>query len=70
MKTLTTLALVAAVGAFILSPLSLELTVAALSALGLGAIVVTDYRRVQRRIPLPALAGVSLSRKERFGLAA
>lgn len=70
MKTLSAIVTVAVLGAFLFSPFRLELTVAVFAALGLGAIALFDYSRINRRIPLPVSTVKPISRKERFGLAA
>jgi hypothetical protein len=66
MKALPTLALLAAFFAFLVLPLDFEIAGSALFAAGFAAIVVTDYSRRLR--PLPVVVGST--RRERFGLAA
>lgn len=71
MKTIPALALIATIGALLLSPLSFEITVSALFATGFIAIAVGDYSRRARPLELPAVAAlVTARRTERFGLAA
>jgi hypothetical protein len=48
MKTLSNLAFLAALGAFLVSPLSLELSLSLLFATGLGGIAVADYTGAHR----------------------
>lgn len=74
MKTAPTFALIAALVAFVLFPINFALGGSALFAAGFFAIVLNDYRRASRTLAVPVLrpepATATLSRKERFGLAA
>ena len=71
MKTLPALAIIAVLGAFLLFPLSFEISVSALFAAGFTAIAFCDYSRRARPLALPAVAAlVTARRTERFGLAA
>ncbi len=71
MKTLPAIAFLAALGAFVLSPLSFALGGSLLFAAGVVAIALGDYARPARPLALPAVAAeVAARRSERFGLAA
>lgn len=74
MKTLPILASIAslaALAAFVLLPLSFEMTCSLLFGAGLAAIVYSDYARVIRSGQMQyATAAVPAKRSERFGLAA
>ena len=72
MKTLPTLAFLAALVAFVVFPFNFEVGGSLLFAAGFAAITLQDYRRTARLLPLPITASVvaTSSRKERFGLAA
>jgi len=70
MKTISALALTAAFTAFLLVPLSFEISVSLLFAAGFTAIAFTDYARTLRPLRVPAAAEVTTVRKEKFGLAA
>lgn len=71
MKTLPALAILTALGAILLSPLSLALGGSLLVATGIGAIAFNDYARPPRSFALPAVAAeVAARRSEKFGLAA
>jgi hypothetical protein len=70
MKTLSTLALISAFAAFLLVPLSFEISVSLLFAAGFTAIAFTDYARTMRSLRVPAPVPVTSVRKEKFGLAA
>jgi hypothetical protein len=79
MKTLPVITFAAAVAilaAFVLSPLTFEVSLSILFGLGLAAIVAADYTRTFRPLklnltatPAPAAAAAG-ARTERFGLAA
>ena len=70
MKTISTLALIAAFAAFLLVPLRFEISVSLLFAVGFTAIALTDYARTLRPLRVSAPVEVTTPRKERFGLAA
>ena len=72
MKTLPALAFIAALAAFILSPLNFETTVSLLFTAGFAAIVIFDYSRSHRLLPVAAAAAPAGAkpRPERLGLAA
>jgi hypothetical protein len=71
MKTVPAFMFIAALGAFLLFPLSFEIAGSALFAAGFIAIALCDYSRRNRPLALPAVAAmVSARRSERFGLAA
>lgn len=71
MNTLPALAFLAALGAFVLSPLSFALGGSLLFAAGVAAVFLGDYARPARSLALPAVAAVVAARRsERFGLAA
>ena len=70
MKTISTLALISAFAAFLLVPLSFEISVSLLFAAGFTAIALTDYARTMRPLRVPAAVAVMPARKEKFGLAA
>lgn len=58
MKTLPLIAFVAALGAFLFSPMSFELSISLLLTLGIASILISDYRS---RRPLVARAQVAAS---------
>ncbi len=71
MKSLPALFILAALGAFVLTPLSFALGGSLFFAAGVAAIALGDYARPRRSLILPAVAAVvSDRRSERFGLAA
>lgn len=70
MKTFTPLAIIAAPLAFVLFPLSFEVSVSLAFGAGMAAIMLADYSRTSRRGLIPVRATAASSRKERFGLAA
>jgi hypothetical protein len=71
MKTIPALTFIAALGAFVLFPLSFEIAGSVLFAAGFVAIALCDYSRRTRPLELPAVAAVVTARRtERFGLAA
>ncbi len=71
MKTLPAIAFIAALGAFVLFPLSFEIGGSLLFAAGVASIVFSDYSRRMRTLALPPVAAqVAARRTERFGLAA
>jgi hypothetical protein len=71
MKTLPALTFIAALGAFVILPVSFEVAGSALFAAGFFSIALSDYSRRTRPLQLPAVAAVvSARRTERFGLAA
>lgn len=71
MNKLPALAFLAALGVFVLSPLSFALGGSLFFATGIAAIVLGDYARPARSLKLPAVAlAVPNRRSERFGLAA
>jgi hypothetical protein len=70
MKTLMPLLFVAALVAFLLSPLRFELAVSFLAAAGCLTIVVSDYWPRLRPLRVTHSPRVTVSAKERFGLAA
>ena len=70
MKTISTLALISAFAAFLLVPLSFEISVSLLFAAGFTAIALTDYARTMRPLRVSAPIPVTTVRKEKFGLAA
>lgn len=70
MKTLLPLSFVAALGAFVLLPVSFEISLSVLTVTGLAAIVVADYTRALRPRLAPTGAGVPVARRrERLQLA-
>lgn len=71
MKTVPILTFLLALGAFLLSPLSFEISTSLLFATGFAAIALSDYGRRVRPLQLPPVAAVVTARRtERFGLAA
>ena len=70
MKTSLPIAFPAAFVAFLFLPVSFELGASVLVAARFLAIAVCDYRQPLRRLTVSDRVGVTLSRKERFGLAA
>jgi hypothetical protein len=71
MKTLPAVMFIAALGAFVLFPLSFEVAASVLFSAGFAAIAFCDYSRRTRPLDLPPVAAVvSARRTERFGLAA
>ena len=71
MKTIPSLTFIAALGAFLLFPVSFEIAGSALFAAGFVAIAFCDYSRRARPLELPAVAAIVAARRtERFGLAA
>ena len=70
MKALPALAIPAALAGFVFFPLSFEISVSVLFALGFAAITLSDYSRTRRPLLIPVNAAVASPRKERFGLAA
>jgi hypothetical protein len=72
MKKLPALGFLAALVAFLIFPLSLEVSGSLLFAASVVAIAISDYTRRARALPLPLAPVVALpgQRRERFGLAA
>lgn len=70
MKALLPSALLAALGAFLVLPISFEVAGAILAAAGFATIAVFDYARPLRALPVTAGVAVESSRKEKLGLAA
>ncbi len=71
MKSLTVIALLAALSAFAVSLLSFEVAVSVIFALGFALILAGDYARASRPLLAEAaVAAVPAPRSERFGLAA
>ncbi len=72
MKTLLNLAFLAALGAFLFSPLSLELSLSLLFAIGLGTITIADYTgtRAARWRTAPLAQASTNARPSAFRLAA
>ena len=70
MKAIPALALFAATFAFLILPLRIEIAASIRAAAGLMAVAMSDYSRATRRLRVPALAAATVTRKERFGLAA
>ena len=72
MKSLPSLAFIAALVAFVFLPVNFVVTGSLLFAAGLATIVVADYGRSYRPLMVPATPRVAAlpQRTERFGLAA
>ena len=73
MKTLPALGFLAALVAFLIFPLSVEVTGSLLFAAGFAAIAISDYTRRSRALALPVAPVVAMPAapsRERFGLAA
>ena len=70
MKALIPLSFVAAIFAFLILPLSFEVAMSLLVSAGFLAITISDYSRSPRVLTASAAGPVTISRKERFGLAA
>jgi hypothetical protein len=73
MKTLPALGFLAALVAFLIFPLSVEVTGSLLFAAGFTAIAISDYTRRARPLALPLAPVVAMRApgyRERFGLAA
>lgn len=72
MKTLTALAFIAALVAFVLLPVNFVATVSVLFGAGLTAVLVSDYSRGPRlaKVRTAPVVALTPSRSERFGLAA
>ena len=70
MKAFLASSFIAALIAFLFTPLNFETAGSALFAAGFAAIAISDYARRLRPLRISAAEGVTLPRKERFGLAA
>jgi hypothetical protein len=71
MKTLPALGFLAALVAFLIFPLSVEVTGSFLFVAAFVGIAISDYTRRARRLAPPLAAVVAVpARRERFGLAA
>ena len=70
MKALFPLSFIAAFFAFLVIPLSFEIAMSLLVSAGFMAITISDYSRSSRVLTTSTTTPLTISRKERFGLAA